>query len=71
MNTGDQGQSPSIRIKAAIQHGVRVIEREWFDALVFCSAACHMGSCVGFTGDEELVQHYLGMRLLQNARTNS
>ena len=55
MNTGDQGQSPSIRIKTAIQHGVRVIEREWFDALVFCSAACHMGSCTGFTGDEELV----------------
>ncbi|MDB5837380.1 MAG: hypothetical protein JWR14_7210 [Caballeronia sp.] len=62
MNTGNQSQSLNIRIRAAIQHAVRVIERDWFDVLVFSSAACHMGSCAGFTGDEELVQRYLGMR---------
>jgi hypothetical protein len=62
MNTGDQSQSLNIRIRAAIQHAVQVIGRDGFDVLVFCSAACHMGSCTGFTGDEELVQRYLGMQ---------
>jgi hypothetical protein len=40
MNTGDQSQSLNIRIRGAIQHVVRVIERDWFDVLVFCSVAC-------------------------------
>jgi hypothetical protein len=62
MNTGDQNQSLNIRIKAAIQHAVRVTRRDWFDVLVFSSAACYMGSFAGFTGDEEVVQRYLGMR---------
>lgn len=60
MNTDDQSQSLNIRIRAAIQRAVQVIGRDWFDVLVSCSAACHMGNCVGFTGDHELVQRYLG-----------
>ena len=62
MNTKDQSQSLNIRIRATIQHTVQVIGRDWFDVLVSCSAACHMGSCGEFTGDEELVQRYLGAR---------
>jgi hypothetical protein len=60
MNTGNQNRPLDVRIRAAIQHAVRVIERDWFNVLVFGSAACHMGSCAGFTSDEELVQRYLG-----------
>ena len=62
MNTGDQRQSLNIRIRAAIQHAVRVTGHDWFDVLVFSSAACHMGSFAGFTSDEEVVQRYLGMQ---------
>jgi len=62
MNTKDQSQSLNIRIRATIRHTVQVIGRDWFDVLVSCSAACHMGSCGEFTGDEELVQRYLGAR---------
>jgi hypothetical protein len=58
MNTDDQSQSLNIRIRAAI----KVIGRGWFEILVSVSAACHMGSCAGFTCDHELVQRYLDTR---------
>lgn len=58
MNNDDPSQSLNIRIRAAIE----VIAHDWFEILVPVFAACHMGSCAGFTGDQELVQRYLDTR---------
>jgi hypothetical protein len=65
MNTDGQSQSLNIRIRAAVQ----VIGSDWFEILVSVSAACHMGNCAGFTGDQDLVQRYLDTRRKLNALT--
>jgi hypothetical protein len=62
MSTCHREQSFAARLRRLLYRPVRSAARPVFDVLVYLSSACHLGNCVGFAADEEVLQRYLRTR---------